>query len=227
MDTKTIIEQFQDYLSPKLDTYEQALYIYILRHSRLQALDEVTIGFKSARRRMAFGIGEKGKPMSEGTCYEKLHSLQAKGCIKIVGTERDGTRLRLLLPSEIEGLIPDPPVQATLSIEELDFFSHEDNRRAILARESHQCFYCGRTLTTQNYVIEHVISRPQGDNTYRNLVAACRNCNNRKNDVSAEDHLRNLYREGLLSADELKSRLSRLEQLRRGELRPLLGSGAP
>jgi hypothetical protein len=36
MDAKAVIEQFQDYLAPKLDTYEQALYLYIFRHNRLQ-----------------------------------------------------------------------------------------------------------------------------------------------------------------------------------------------
>ena len=35
MEPKQFIEQFQDFLSPKLDTYEQALYLYIFRHSRL------------------------------------------------------------------------------------------------------------------------------------------------------------------------------------------------
>jgi hypothetical protein len=226
MDAKTVIEQFQDYLSPKLDTYEQALYIYILRHSRLRGVDEVTIGFKSARRRMAFGIGEKGKPMSEGTLYEKLRSLQSKGCITIVGTERDGTRLRLFLPSEIKGLIPSPSPEKNLNIEELDFFTDESNRQAILARDGFRCFYCNRVLTTENYVIEHVTPRPEGHNSYRNLVAACRDCNNRKGHVSAEDYLRSLYREGLLNPEELKSRLAALEQLRNGHLKPTI-SGAP
>ena len=36
MDAKRMLEEFQDYLAPKLDTYEQAIYLYILRHSRLR-----------------------------------------------------------------------------------------------------------------------------------------------------------------------------------------------
>ncbi len=56
MDAKAIIEEFQDLLAPKLDVYEQAVYLYILRHSRLQGREEVTIGFFSARLRMALGI---------------------------------------------------------------------------------------------------------------------------------------------------------------------------
>lgn len=78
MDAKIVLEEFHDHLAPKLDTYEQAIYLYLLRHSRLQGVEEIVVGFKSARRRMALGIGEKGKPMAEGTCYEKLRSLQSK-----------------------------------------------------------------------------------------------------------------------------------------------------
>lgn len=227
MDFIKVFQEFEDYLAPKLDTYEQALYLYVLRHSRLLDLAEITIGFKSARRKMAFGIGEKGKPMSEGTCYEKLRSLQAKHCLEILGTERDGTRMRLFLPSEIHGLIPIQPPSEHRTIEDLDFFVEEANRQAILVRDNYACFYCGRALTESNYVIEHVISRPEGNNTYRNLVAACLDCNNRKNDIPADDFLRSLYRQGLLSADELTTRLESLQRLREGKLKPTLVSGAP
>ena len=64
MDLKTILEDFHDYLAPKFDTYEQAIYLYVFRHSRLEGQATAVIGFKSARKHMAFGIGEKGKPMS-------------------------------------------------------------------------------------------------------------------------------------------------------------------
>jgi hypothetical protein len=57
MDAKATLEEFLDFLAPKLDVYEQAIYLYILRHGRLQGREEVTIGFKSARLRMALGIG--------------------------------------------------------------------------------------------------------------------------------------------------------------------------
>lgn len=67
MDLHEFIVQFQDHLAPKLDTYEQAIYLYVFRHGRLLDLEEVTIGFKSARHRLATGSGENGKPMSEKT----------------------------------------------------------------------------------------------------------------------------------------------------------------
>jgi len=62
MDLREFFVNFHDHLAPKLDTYEQAIYLYVFRHSRLLGLEEVTIGFKSARHRLATGIGENGKP---------------------------------------------------------------------------------------------------------------------------------------------------------------------
>src|ERR1051326_1802349 len=113
MDVKIVLEEYQDFLAPRLDTYEQAIYLYIFRHSRLIGKPEVTIGFNSARRKMCFGIGEKGKPMSEATCYEKLRSLESKGCIEIVDSTRDGTKIRPRIPSEIPGLIPSEQIAVT------------------------------------------------------------------------------------------------------------------
>ncbi|MBI2816643.1 MAG: HNH endonuclease [Acidobacteria bacterium] len=171
---------------------------------------------------MAFGVDEKGKPMADNTCYEKLQSLKAKGCVQILGTERDGTKLRLFLPSEIEGLIPPEQIPEVLSIEEMDFFDIAENRPAILNREGNKCFYCRRVVDSSNYVIEHVASRPDGNNSYRNLVAACRNCNNRKGSTPAEDFLRGLYRECFLGSEEFEDRLAALELLRTGQLKPSL-----
>jgi hypothetical protein len=220
MDVVEFLIQFQDYLAPRLDTYEQAIYLYIFRHTRLIGLDEAVLGFKSARTRMAAGVGEKGKPMAEHTCYERLRSLKAKGCLEIVTVERTGSRIRLRLPKEIPGVVVDPEPRSAVSLEDMDFFAVEENRSLILAREEHKCFYCLRALNAENHVIEHVVSRPEGNDSYRNVVAACRQCNNRKGASVAEDFMRVLYREGLLSKDEFELRLSHLQRLRAGELRP-------
>ena len=161
--------------------------------------------------------------MSESTAYEKLRSLQSKGCIEIVSGERTGRRIRLRLPDEMPGIIPPSVAQAPLlNIEEMDFFEIPENRALILKREENHCFYCLRVLTVENYVIEHVVSRPAGGNGYRNVVAACRECNNRKNDSTAENFLRALYRESFLSAAELQDRLLKLDQLKNGESKPMV-----
>ncbi len=214
--------QFQDRVAPSLDTYEQALYLYAVRHSRLVGLTDVVIGFKSARAAMPFGIGKAGTPMSERVCYGKLRSLEKKGFVQLLGTEHGGTKLRVLLPSEIPGLLPGEASAPPLSPEDMDFFEVPENRLQIFRREAGRCFYCLRSIDEKNHVIEHATSRPNGDNSYRNVVAACRQCNNRKGASSAEDFLRTVYREKLLTAAEFEGRISHLQRLRAGELKPWL-----
>jgi len=153
--------------------------------------------------------------------------LEAKGCVKVISSERTGTRVRIVRPREIAGVVPVVPTTSPVRLEDVDFFTVPENRLLILEREGAKCFYCLAVLNAANYVIEHVVSRPDGDNSYRNVVAACRQCNNRKNSTLVDDFLRILYREGLLSLADFNARLAALARLRAGELRPRFGSNAP
>jgi len=224
MDPRDFLIEFQDYLAPKLDAYEQAIYLYVFRHSRLLGIEEVTIGFKSARTRMACGIGEKGKPMSEGTAYLKLASLQEKGCISIIRTTHTGRLLKLYLPSEIEGIVLPQVKQAAseMDLEAVDFFTVPGNRLRLLEREEYKCFYTLQALDERNFIVEHVVSRPTGNNSYRNLVAASREANNKKGAMAADEFLRRLFREGYLNTAEFEDRLQKLAQLQAGELKPTM-----
>ena len=113
--------QFQDHLAPRLNVYEQAIYLYLLRSTHLEGQRQAVIGFKSARKKLAFGSGKAGTPPSETVIYEKVRQLEQKGCLKVLGSERTGTRLEVFLPHEIPGLIPlDVPLAAT-ALEDLDF----------------------------------------------------------------------------------------------------------
>ena len=220
MDASRFLMQFHDFMAPRLDTYEQAIYLYLVRHTRLIGDEEGTFPFKSARSRMACGIGEKGAPMSDSTACLKLNSLAQKGAIEIIRTDHAGRRIRVRLPDEISGLIPKEEPHRAPDPETLDFFEVLDNRPLIVEREERRCFYCLREIDPQNTVIEHVVSRPTGNSGYRNVVAACRECNNRKGPVSAEEFIRTLYRDSILSADDFKVRLDKLRDLRSGKLKP-------
>lgn len=220
-DAEEFLRQFVDHCLPKLDVYEQAIYLYAVRHSRAIGQRQVIIGLKSARKKLAFGIGKASTPPSEAVCYQKARSLHEKGLLAIIASERSGMRMDVFLPQEA-GFVPIELDRCgpETDIEVLDFFSNPDLRNAILVREERVCFYCRSSLDEENYVIEHVVSRPEGDNSYRNLVAACRRCNNRKSGIEASSYLRILFREGFLSAEEFEERMGALELLRLGKLRP-------
>jgi len=227
MDSRQFLLNFHDRMVPLLDVYEQSIYLYIVRMSRLIGQADAVIGFKSARKKLAFGVGKANTPPSERICYEKVRSLESKGFVKVLGTEWKGMRIAPLLPSEIASLNPpEEVVENSVALEDMDFFNDAENRVLIREREGNLCFYCQARLNDSNYVIEHVLSRPEGDNSYRNLVAACRTCNNRKSDVDVRDFIRTLYREGVLSQEELISRISHLELLQGGELKPNVANKA-
>jgi hypothetical protein len=57
MDVEAFLRDFIDLAAPTLDTYESALYLYLVRHSRLLGQDETIVGFKSARLHVSKGIG--------------------------------------------------------------------------------------------------------------------------------------------------------------------------
>jgi hypothetical protein len=220
VDAHKFLIQFRDFLAPKLDLYEQAIYLHLIRHTRLEGKDEITIGMAPAARNGVFGIGRTGEAMSPAQCREKLKSLETKGCIKILASEHLGFRVHANLPDEIPGIIP-PVIEAPLAdLESMDFYAVPENRLLILEREGNRCFYCLRNIDAASSVMEHVVSAPVGNNSYRNIVAGCRTCNSRKGFSSAEDFLRTLYRESFIGPTEFEDRLSHLERLRSGELKP-------
>jgi len=55
------------------------------------------------------------------------------------------------------------------------------SRRNILARDEHQCQYCGHELALNEFTLDHVVPRSKGGlSTWLNLVASCIRCNKRK-----------------------------------------------
>jgi 5-methylcytosine-specific restriction endonuclease McrA len=54
-------------------------------------------------------------------------------------------------------------------------------RRNLMFRDQHQCQYCGKRPPLRELNIDHVLPRSRGgDDTWENLVTACRTCNLRK-----------------------------------------------
>lgn len=54
-------------------------------------------------------------------------------------------------------------------------------RRNLMFRDAHQCQYCGKRPPLRDLNIDHVLPRSRGgEDTWENLVTACRQCNLRK-----------------------------------------------
>ena len=55
------------------------------------------------------------------------------------------------------------------------------NRRNVLARDGHQCQYCGRHFPIHQLSLDHVMPRSRGGpTTWENIVCACLACNVKK-----------------------------------------------
>lgn len=214
INAKEILEEIVDRLIPakEMDAYEQAIYYFLVRESRLRGDAEVRISIKSLGDRLF---------MTRRAIEPRLRSLQTKGCVEIADSGWSGTLVRVRLPIEILGARTVECQAASPDIETIDFFTDRKYREAILDREGRRCFYCQKALTKDNWSLDHVEAQVvNGQNGYRNIVAACHSCNSSKNASSAEDFLRGLYRRGRLSDNDFDGRLAALHALREGDLKP-------
>lgn len=210
--------EVEDDFIPRLrvSLLERAVYCHLVRHTRL-------MGQRRLRCSMSW-LG-RGARVSAGSARDASRSLANKGALKIIERSRTGHLIEVLLPGEIAACRSGEPVAAVLNLETADFFEVKELRDAIYRREGGRCFYCRRWLRARTRVLDHVVPREKGGgNCYRNVVACCAECNTDKGKQAGGELLRKLYREGRLSASELREGLRALEQLARGRLKPRLNS---
>jgi len=221
MNIEHFLKEYLDYAVPTLETTEQAIYLYVVRHTVLENKENVLVSISNAAKTNAFGLGSRGGTMGISATRDKVYALQEKGFIKVVDSTPAGLRLQAVLPSDIPSIKSiEEEVESQTPLEELGFYSDPALRGKIREREGNRCFYSLQKITDENFTIDHVISRPEGKNTYNNLVATTKAMNNKKSNMSAEDFLRSLFRDDLLSESEFRKRLKTLEQLKAWELKP-------
>jgi len=81
-------------------------------------------------------------------------------------------------------------------------------RRAVFARDSWSCQYCGSAAEN----LDHVVPKSRGGtHTWENVVAACRRCNSKKENRLIEDAGLRLARRPMAPADGFRLSLGRLE----------------
>ena len=217
--TEEILIEIQDKLVPILDSYEQAIYHYIFRHTYLAGVQ--TCLFTTNTAEIGLGIGDNSKQPSSKTRSKKLRSLESKGCIQIIERSNRGITVKLLLPSEIPSIQVQEVKTENFDIEKLDFFKDRRLLKSILDREDNRCFYTGRKITDKNCYLDHVIPQVNsGNNSYKNIVASCYDANSMKNDKPAEEFIRYLYKEEILSLSEFQELKEKITKLQTGELKP-------
>jgi hypothetical protein len=227
-------KQLEDLLVPRLrlSVIERAVYYHLLRHSRLEG---------KVRLRFSIAALGRGTCLAVATVHKAVRRLVERGALRLVRRSKTGHVVEVRAPGEIRvarlcaatvsvgARLADG--QALLggrarvghgaSLAEIDFMRTKALRQAIYSRERGSCFYCLRRLAPTVRCLDHVVPRAQsGRNSYRNLVAACLECNSQKGEKRAEDFLRWLYRERRLTAGELAGRQRALDALAAGKLRP-------
>ncbi len=218
-------KQTQDVLVPRLrlSVIDRAVYAYLFRHSRLEGKLQLRFSIVSLAR---------GACLSTTSVRRAVRRLVAKGLLRLVERSRAGHVVEVRLPEEIRVVQAQKraasgavrPASA-VNLESADFLETPALRPALYAREGGRCFYCLSRLTPMTRCLDHVVPRVRkGRNSYRNLVTACTECNAQKSARRAGDFLRWLFREGRLTAAELKGRLRALGKLASGKLRPRLPS---
>lgn len=61
------------------------------------------------------------------------------------------------------------------------------HRREIILRDNNQCQYCSIELPNEKLTLDHIIPKSKGGkNTWDNLVAACKKCNQKKGNRTPE-----------------------------------------
>jgi 5-methylcytosine-specific restriction endonuclease McrA len=219
LDGVEVWKEFEDVATRlNLNMVERAVYSHLLVHTRLEG--------KLRERFTIAGVADK-VGISRGPVREAIRRLAELGALRFVERSYSGHLLEVRLPAEVPtvrckrktGVQSKLPGEANL--EQKNFLTSQAPRQAIHAREGGKCFYCRRRTSGRSRCLDHVVPRAKsGQNSYRNVVSCCTECNWQKKDHAAADFLRELYREGRLSRKDLSGRLVALRALAAGKIRP-------
>src|SRR5258708_6458091 len=228
LDAVQVWKQMEDLLAPQLNfsLADRVIYSHLFRHSRLEG--KLQLKFSISWLARSVGLSMK-------FTRDTVRRLIARGVLHLVECNcRSQHVVRLRLPLEVKGICaekiaghrpggpggpggpagPAPGPRVVINIEEADFLEKQVLRQAIHEREGGRCFYCSRRITHHRRCLDHVVPRAElGQNSYRNLVSCCLDCNSLKAERPAVELVRWLYRERRLSAVDLRGRLRALDDL--------------
>jgi 5-methylcytosine-specific restriction endonuclease McrA len=195
---------------------ERVVYLRLLRQTRLAGRATIRVSLQAFAEALRISVSSLRK------AYKRL---EGKGAIQIQERGYAGHLIRVFLPSELRGIGRSESLRLRQDVEAVNFYSRTNLRELIYSREKHRCFYCGRKLKASCRGMDHVVPRSQGgDNSYRNVVACCLECNSLKGERAAEKFVKVLGNFQVLTRTEQKQRLAALTALRHGQLKPSFGA---
>lgn len=182
---KEILADFVDFLLPELTPYETTAYLLLFRMSMLESN---TLEIRIGKRTLAdfYGKGSRGEKPNYAHISKVVKGLEAKGCVKIGDTSREGTLYSILLPMDIP--IVAKKTMMTKAVMEEDFFTKPEKRREVFDRDNWTCCYCGEKVTPNNSTLDHY--NPQhlgGNHSKENLKTSCLICNSIKSGKTYEE----------------------------------------
>ena len=115
VDVETVLKQCEDHLFPvmKMSLRERSIYYHLFRHTRL--LGKETGLFANDPLAATLDVSS--------SIRDDLRKLHDRGCVRIEDKSRKGHLIRVLLPVEIPGVVPEIQPDAAIDINAIDFFS--------------------------------------------------------------------------------------------------------
>src|SRR5260370_24506219 len=210
LDAVQVWKQMEDLLAPQLNfsVIDRAVYSHLFRHSRLE---------RKLRFRFSMSWLARHIRLCEKTTRESVRRLIARGVLRLVERICQAHHVVCVqLPQEVRAVraaetAARRPARTSrgAGFAETDFLQTRALRRAIHAREGGRCFYCLRRLIPQRRCLDHVVPHANlGNNSYRNLVSCCLDCNSLQAERHAGEFVRSLYRDRPLSSHDLTGGLT-------------------
>src|SRR5215510_2978193 len=214
LNAELVWKQVEDLVVSRLSlsAVDRAVYMHLLRHSRLEGKARLRFSIQWSAGRLRF---------SGDTVRQAVRRLVEHGALSLLERSKAGHVVLVRLPEEIPAvsarkveMLRPTHLTPVVNLEEMDFLQTRTLRRAIHEREGSACFYCLRRVPIRVRCLDHIVPRVRtGSNSYRNLVSCCQQCNAKKGERDTQDFLRGLYRERRLTDAELAERLRALDAL--------------
>lgn len=185
LDRWEVLCDFVDFLAPSLTPYEASTYLFLLRRSLVHE-GPFRIGKRTIAAEMGQGVRAGRANYQHVT--KMVTELEAKGCLTIGDTTREGTLYEVVEPMQVPSAQERKAALAPLPDGDPDHFTDPDLRRKLFERDDWRCRYCGETVTESNATLDHVIPQCSGgSNAETNLATACLMCNSIKSGRTYEE----------------------------------------